>query len=178
MRTTQRELEQELWATTLRLESTGRRLVYEAAAAAGTELLFTSQELQSMRSEEEAWPSPKGLECKFNPVDWSTLWGRFKSPRYFFEGSGREQMKSPAEQLLKEAVNVAASMQEERLLTFYGECTLRELKKAAAYLIERLAEQETAMLDSLKGGDSAEHWSKLRQQLSLLEKSFGDKLEK
>lgn len=93
MRTTQRELEQELWATTLRLESTGRRLVHEAAEAAATELLFSTEEFHLMENEEQAWPSPKDLECQLQPVQWSALWGYFKSPRYFFEGTGRELVK-------------------------------------------------------------------------------------
>lgn len=178
MRTTQRELEQELWATTLRLESAARRLVQEAAYAAGTELLFTAEELQIMENDASAWPSPEGLDCPFQPIDWSTLWGYFKSPRYFFEGPGRDQVKSATELLLKEAVNIAAKAQAEKLLGFYVKCTYRALNLTSDSLREGLAEQEKAMLDLLKGGDSTEHWSKLRQDLYLLEKSFVDKVDK
>ncbi|MEK3659091.1 dynamin family protein [Paenibacillus sp. FSL F4-0236] len=178
MRTTKRELEQELWATTLRLESTGRRLVHEAAEAAATELFFSTQEFHLMENEEAAWPSPSELECQLQSVEWPTLWGHFKSPRYFFEGAGREQVKGAAEPLVKEAVNVAAAEQKKKLLAHYVDCIARELKVAAERLQEGLAEQEKAMLDLLKGGESADHWGQLGHQLSLLEQSFVDRLDK
>jgi hypothetical protein len=178
MRTTQRELEQELWATTLRLESTGRRLVHEAAEAASAELLFSPEEFHLMENEEASWPSPSELECQLQVVEWSTLWGHFKSPRYFFEGAGREQVKGAAEPLVKEAVNVAAAEQKKKLLAHYVECITSELKVAADRLQEGLAEQEKAMLDLLKGGESADHWGQLGHQLSLLEHSFVDRIDK
>ncbi|OME07367.1 hypothetical protein BSK64_08410 [Paenibacillus odorifer] len=178
MRTTQRELEQELWATTLRLESTGRRLVHEAAEAAATELLFSTEEFHLMENEEQAWPSPKDLECQLQPVQWSALWGYFKSPRYFFEGTGRELVKGAAEPLLKEAVNLAAAVQKEKLIAHYVENISRELKSAAESLQEGLAEQEKAMLDLLKGGETADHWGQISHQLSRLEQTFVDKVDK
>jgi hypothetical protein len=178
MRTTRRELEQELWATTLRLESTGRRLVHEAAAVAATELHFSTQELQLIENEEGAWPSITDLECQLQPVEWSSLWGHFKSPRYFFEGPGREQVKGAAEPLLKEVVNHAAAVQKTRLLAHYVECIAEELKIAADRLQEGLEEEEKAMLDLLKGGDSADHWGQLGHQLSLLEQTFVDIMDK
>lgn len=104
-----------------------------------------------MENEAAAWPSPSELECQLQSVEWPTLWGYFKSPRYFFEGAGREQVKGATEPLVKEAVNVAAAEQKKKLLAHYVDCIARELKVAAERLQEGLAEQEKAMLDLLKG---------------------------
>lgn len=178
VRTTQRELEQELWATTLRLENIGRRLVHEAAMAAAAELRFSPQDFHLMENEEEAWPSPEDLECKLQQIAWSSLWGHFKSPRFFFEGQGRELVKSAAEPLLKESVNLEAAVQKNKILEHYVECITSSLMAAAERLQEGLAEQEKAMLDLLEGGESAEHWGQLADQLTLLEQSFVDKVDK
>lgn len=64
------------------------------------------------------------------------------------------------------------------MLAHYVDCIARELKVAAERLQEGLAEQEKAMLDLLKGGESADHWGQLGHQLSLLEQSFVDRLDK
>lgn len=52
---------------------------------------------------------------------------------------------------MKEAVNLAAAVQKEKLIAHYVENISRELKSAAESLQEGLAEQEKAMLDLLKG---------------------------
>ncbi|WP_229521588.1 dynamin family protein [Paenibacillus monticola] len=176
-RTTQRELEQELWATTLRLEATGRRLVHEAAATAAAELSFSAPELQFMENDTESWPSPIVLECKLQPVDWLAIWGYFKSPRHFFEGTGRDKFKTTVEPLLREAIALAAVAQENTLLGHYAEAVTRALTTAAAKLREGLAEQEEALSGLRKGGDSAAHWGRLAHQLRLYEESFDDMVD-
>ncbi|KAI7247019.1 hypothetical protein KC345_g12005, partial [Hortaea werneckii] len=79
-RTVQRELEQELWATTLRLESSGRRFVTAAAAAAARDLGLSDQELRLLENSDERWPAPAKLDCLLAPLDWAGLWSRFRSP--------------------------------------------------------------------------------------------------
>lgn len=81
-RTLQRELEQELWATTLRLEAAGVRLVRQAALAAAEELALSGRELQL----QERWAAPDKLEAVLAPLDWPGFWSRFKSPRHFLKG--------------------------------------------------------------------------------------------
>ncbi|WP_249899543.1 dynamin family protein [Paenibacillus sp. PK3_47] len=177
-RSLQRELEQELWATTLRLEAAGRRLVRIAAASAAAELSIPEQELQILEDGAARWPSPARLEGHLQPLDWSALWSRFKSAKHFFEGTGRSELRSAAEPLLKEALAGAASSQENLLIDFYISVLEQELDKAANGLRETLAEREEAMAELLRGGDSEAHWSGIERELQLLEGSFDDIVDK
>ncbi|NQX49876.1 dynamin family protein, partial [Paenibacillus tritici] len=169
-----RELEQELWATTLRLESAGRRFVTQAAAAAAAELSVPEQELQLLENPDERWPAPVKLDCVLAPMDWAGLWSRFKSPRHFFEGPGRAEIRSAAEPWFKEAVGAAAEAQEQPLLTFYADAAAAALSLAADRLREELSEREAAMSELLKGGDSAQHWGEIAGELRLQEQAFDD----
>lgn len=173
-RTLQRELEQELWATTLRLEAAGHRLVKQAALAAAAELSISPQELQFLEKEKEEWTAPDQLEVALKQLDWLPLWSRFKSPRYFFEGPGRSELRAEAEPLLKEAVAAAAEVQQKLLLDFYANALEEALGRAAGRLREELNEREEAMSALLRGGDSAEHWGELALQLHRLEQSFDE----
>lgn len=177
-RSLQRELEQELWATTLRLETAGRRLVWASAAAAAEELSIPEQELQILENVEERWPTPAKLECQLKPLDWPMLWSRFKSPRHFFEGTGRSEVRAAAEPLLKEAVAEAALSLENLLIDFYVSVLEQALHKAADSLRETLAEREEVMAEMLRGGDSTAHWYGIEGELQLLEGSFDDIVDK
>lgn len=169
-----RELEQELWATTLRLESAGRRFVTQAATAAAAELSIPDQELQLLENPDERWPAPAKLNCVLAPLDWAGLWSRFKSPRHFFEGPGRAEIRAAAEPWFKEAVAAAAQGQEDSLLTFYTDAAATALSQAADQLREGLSEQEAAMSALLKGGDGAEHWGRIAEELRLQEQAFAE----
>ncbi|WP_143013485.1 dynamin family protein [Paenibacillus jilunlii] len=171
-RTVQRELEQELWATTLRLEAAGRRLAHSAAAAAAEELSIPAEELQFLQNDKEPWPSPAKLECRLAPLDWPALWSRFKSPRHFFEGAGRNEVRAAAEPWMKEAVAGAAEELESFLLGFYTDSVEAALLRAGDALRESLTEREAAITELLKGGDSAEHWHRLSRELLRLEEAF------
>ncbi|WP_379150642.1 dynamin family protein, partial [Paenibacillus sp. sgz5001063] len=173
-RTIQRELEQELWATTLRLEAAGRRLVHSAAIAAAEELSIPAEELQFLQNDKEPWPAPVKLEVRLEPLDWSALWSRFKSPRHFFEGTGRNEVRAGAEPGMKEAVAAAAEGQESLLLEFYVGSLDTAFSRVVKVLRENLSEREAAITELLEGGDSAEHWSHLSSELLQLEQALGD----
>ncbi|MFD1774229.1 dynamin family protein [Paenibacillus rhizophilus] len=175
-RTAGRELEAELWATTLRLTAAGRRLVREASAAAALELGLPADSPFSASEEEEAWPAPKGLEGDLPPADWGKLWGLFKSPKHFFEGGGRDALRNAAEALLKEAIAEGAAKRETLLLDHYESLAVQALARAAVALRETLEEQDLAMSAMLKGGDSAERWTLLVHGLRELETAFGDRM--
>lgn len=176
-RTLQRELEQELWATTLRLEAAGKRLAGQAALAAAEELSLSGGELELLENGQERWTAPEKLEAHLNPLDWPAYWSRFKSPRHFFEGPGRSELRAEAEPLLKEALTRAAEAEQELLLDFYTVALNTALAMAAGRLHEAMQEREEAMSELLKGGDSAEHWNEIASQLHLLEQSFGELLK-
>ncbi|MFE4710059.1 dynamin family protein [Paenibacillus sp. NPDC056722] len=171
-RTVQRELEQELWATTLRLEAAGNRLVHEAVAAATAELPFMEGEAQLVDDEEIRWSPPAEMDLRLQPIHWTSLWGMFKSPRQFFEGGGRDKVKSAVEPLLKEAITVAVAAQEPKLLEHYAVGAQAALNITADRLRERLSEQEEAMTNLQKGGDSAERWGELALQLRRIGETF------
>ncbi|WP_143192074.1 dynamin family protein [Paenibacillus helianthi] len=173
-RTTQRELEQELWATTLRLEAAGRRLVHSAAAAAAEELSIPPEELHFLQNDRESWSAPAKLEVRLEPLDWTALWSRFKSPRHFFEGTGRNEVRAGAEPGMKESVAGAVEEQESFLLDFYAERMDAALSQVVKELSENLSEREAAITELLRGGDSAEHWSLLSSELLELEQALGD----
>ncbi|WP_151734535.1 dynamin family protein [Paenibacillus tengchongensis] len=177
-RTLQRELEQELWATTLRLEQTGRRLVQTAALAAAADLSIPEQEALLLIGDGADWAAPAALECRLRPFDWSQLFGRFKSPRHFFEGPGRNEVRAAAEPWLKEAVAGAAAVAEETLLAFYAAAAAAALGQAAQSLLGSLQEQETALTELLKGGDAAGRWEWMVQQLADQEGAFNDILNR
>ncbi|WP_052088360.1 dynamin family protein [Paenibacillus wynnii] len=177
-RTVQRELEQELWATTLRLEAKGRQLVRLTVGSAAEELAFSESETLFLLEEDQHWPPPKSVECQLQPLNWSNLWNDFKSPRHFFEGSGRDKIKSAVEPLLKEAVANAAVQLERALLTHYERCILEALQDSADHLRNLLSEQELAMSLDREGGDSAAGLSQLVRDLLDLEQSFDDLVDK
>ncbi|WP_052410256.1 dynamin family protein [Paenibacillus durus] len=173
-RTAGRELESELWATTLRLTDAGRRLVREAAAAAAFELGLPHELPSSRVTEDNAWPAPEGLEGNLPPADWGRLWGLFKSPKHFFEGGGRDALRNAVEPLLKEALASAALKREKLLLDHYESLTLQALAGASEALREMMKEQELAMSAMRKGGDSAGRWSQLVGRLRDQETAFGN----
>ncbi|WNS44559.1 dynamin family protein [Paenibacillus sp. MMS20-IR301] len=172
-----RELEQELWATTLRLEAAGRRFVGITAAAAAADLSAEGHEPLLRENAGQHWPSPEKLDCGLAPLDWAELWGQFKSPRHFFEGPGRAGIRAAAEPRFKEAVAAAVALQEELLLNYYCEAAAEALVLAGDELREQLAEREAAMTELLKGGDSAQHWGRTAGELSLLEQAFDDMVD-
>lgn len=144
----------------------------QAATAAAAELSIPDQELQLLENPDERWPAPAKLDCVLAPLDWAGLWSRFKSPRHFFEGPGRAEIRAAAEPWFKEAVAAAAQGQEDSLLTFYTEAAAAALSQAADQLREGLSEQEAAMSALLKGGDGAEHWGRIAEELRLQEQAF------
>ncbi|QWU14576.1 GTPase Era, involved in 16S rRNA processing [Paenibacillus sophorae] len=173
-RTAGRELEGELWATTLRLTAAGRRLVREAAVAAALELGLPHELPSSGVAEDNAWPAPEGLEGDLPPADWGRLWGLFKSPKHFFEGGGRDALRNAVEPQLKEALASAASKREKLLLDHYESLTLQVLARASEALREMLEEKDLAMSAMREGGDSAGRWSRLIRSLRDHETAFGD----
>lgn len=176
-RTVQRELEQELWATTLRLEAKGRLLARNAVVAAAKELSFSDSEILLLVEQDSSWLPPIGLECRLEPIEWSGLWNEFKSPRHFFEGVGRDKVKTLVEPLLKASVSAAAAEQERNLFDYYKGCLSDTLRNDADRLLDLLSEEEEAMSMNRKGGDSAAYWALLASDIYELEHSFDDMVD-
>ncbi|WP_341278095.1 dynamin family protein [Paenibacillus sp. FSL H8-0537] len=97
----QMELAQELQATSLRLERILNGLLRKQFDSCASELAALLTGYQSIPYETAAIPTPE------IDVDWTTtditgkwLWSRFKSPRQFFEGDGKGQLRKELEALL------------------------------------------------------------------------------
>ncbi|MBY9081710.1 dynamin family protein [Paenibacillus sp. HN-1] len=173
-RTAGGELEAELWATTLRLSSAGRRLVLSAADAIVEELGGSGLTCEGEAWDERSWPAPGRLEAALPEAalpeaDWDRWWPFFKSPKAFFEGGGRDALRRAAEPQLKEAIAAAAAKAEPALLAHYETLASEALATAARELASALKEREIAMLSLLKGGDTAERWAALAQELQQIE---------
>ncbi|MFS0722581.1 dynamin family protein [Paenibacillus sp. 1P07SE] len=132
----QSELSEELLATTLRLEGAVKRQVgarYDAAAAELAERLegftaaaFDPQEIEAPDTG-EVWQT--------DVVDRKLLWTRFRSPRHFFEGDGKAQLRQELEKLLAgplqqyaDAIAEAWSSHYERQWSRLAEATETQLK--------------------------------------------------
>ena len=172
-RSMQRELEQELWATTLRLAAEGNRLIREAMAESARRLGVAEEELPYSELPAEAWPSPPGFEdAVLTSNDWQAYWRTFRNPRHFFEGPGRAELRNALEPVMRQAVADASEAGERLLQRFYAEALSGELERAVTQALEALKEREQALQGIGKGGDAAVRWSGLVGTLAKLENQF------
>ncbi|MGV2686619.1 dynamin, partial [Clostridium perfringens] len=105
MRTLSLELDQELWATTLRLEMAGRKLTEEAALKAAADINGMGEGLSLAIRRDKDWSPPELEETELQiQGDWLSFWPTFKNPKHFFEGSGSSKLREAAEPKVKEAV--------------------------------------------------------------------------
>ena len=162
-----RELDQELWATTLRLELKAKSIVQEGS------LRFTDQInaldeglLLTPVKEEQDWTVPNLQGSKFHKtVEWGALWSTFKSPKLFFEGKGREKLKIGVEPTLRDNIAEAATAQEPLLCDFYIHEFSNALTRQALVLEEQLLESQSALESTLQLSEGAATWHDLEDQL-------------
>lgn len=172
-RSLQRELEQELWATTLRLAAEGNRLIREAMTETARRLGAGEEELPYTELPAAAWPSPPGFsDAVLTPADWQTYWRGFRNPRHFFEGPGRSELRHALEPVMRQAVAAASEAGERLLQAFYAEALTCQLERAVSQALAALQEREQALLEIGKGGDAAARWSGLVRTLAELERRF------
>ncbi|BBH19680.1 hypothetical protein Back11_10250 [Paenibacillus baekrokdamisoli] len=116
------ELAQELQATSLRLDNTLNKLAakkfHDTAEEVAQSLQgFTTaafQPLALLTPEEQPAFQATGMESKL-------LWGRFKSPRYFFEGEGKAKLRETLEIELSEPLQSWMNQAQSDWSTRYGE---------------------------------------------------------
>ncbi|PZD93594.1 dynamin [Paenibacillus sambharensis] len=164
-----KELSQELLATQLRLEVSLKRLVlkhYEAEAA------DTSQHLNGFRAEEyepgdAASPALKEEWQAQEEPDVRWLSSRFKSPRHFFEGSGKSVMREDLEALLASGMQDYMDRRAEEWTGHYEQVWKSALAEAASRLERSIRSYESGRLASLNQSVSE---AELRQLLDALSK--------
>lgn len=169
MRTLSIELDQELWATTLRLEQAGRTLTEGAAAKAAADMNGMAEGLSLGIRRESDWEAPALGETELQiQGDWLSYWSLFKNPKHFFEGSGSSKLREAAEPKIKEAIADVVAMREEQLTDHYVQMGALSLKHQVSVLEEQLNESMAAIISSLQDGQSPMMWRKLADELDAL----------
>lgn len=172
-RTIVHELEQELWATTLRLENKGKAVLRTAAEAAVEDIRGYDPVILLAPPEEKSWAAPEWKEQGLASfVDWSTYWALFKSPKQFFENGGREKLRNTVEPVIKEALSEEAARKQEWLASYYSDLVGSAQARQKEALKEQLQEAMEAATASLSSGEQPESWDQLAAQLQDMEQSL------
>ncbi|HEY2492605.1 MAG TPA: dynamin family protein [Paenibacillus sp.] len=169
-----REMDQELWATTLRLELKVKAMVQEASVKLTIQINDIDESLLlTPMKETKEWPVPELEDSKLeNSVNWNSLWSMFKAPKLFFEGNGREKLKLAVEPILKEGLSIASLHQQPLFILFYVNQLQIYLHEQRDALQEQLEESLEAMESSLQSQEAIESWSGLAQDLKQFEQSI------
>ncbi|GIP25704.1 GTPase [Paenibacillus sp. J23TS9] len=172
-RTIVHELEQELWATTLRLENKGKAVLHAAADGAAEDIRGYDAVIMLTPPAEKQWTSPEWNDAGLTSfVDWTSYWSLFKSPKHFFEDGGREKLRSAVEPVIKEALSGEAAVKQEVLVSFYNTLVTDAQEKQKEELREQLHEAMEAATSSLSSGEQPEVWDQLASQLQQMEQSL------
>ncbi|WP_438351152.1 dynamin family protein [Paenibacillus sp. FA6] len=166
-----REIDQEIWATTLRLELKAKSILEEAAIRFTNQIhgLNEGMLLTPMR-ENQDWIVPDLQGSQFQQsMDWDSMWSSFKTPKLFFEGKGREKLRLTIEPKLKEAIAEAVILQQQQLSDFYVTEFQKGLHRQAGILEEQLVEGYSALEQTLQLTDSLEQWHELANELTIFE---------
>ncbi len=170
------ELDQEFWATTLRLEHKGRHLAQETVQRTLQEISHLTEGLNLSLSQDRELAAPKLEETDLVLAGgWLSYWSFFKNPKHFFEGTGSQKLREAAEPKVKEAAAVVIKQCEALFEKHYAEEIRQSLVMYSDALQEQLEESVNAMIMSLQDGQSPEMWRKLADQLVQLEQkqSYG-----
>ncbi|MWV42047.1 dynamin [Paenibacillus sp. HJL G12] len=172
-RTIVHELDQELWATTLRLENKGKMVLRTAAEEAAQAIQGYDAVIMLTPPEEKEWASPKWNDAGLTSfVDWSSYWSNFKTPKHFFEDGGREKLRSAVEPVIREALSAEASSKQEVLVSYYHDLVAAAQLRQQDELKEQLIEAMEAAASSLDSGEQPEIWDQLAEQLLQTEQSL------
>jgi GTPase Era involved in 16S rRNA processing len=166
-----REIEQEIWATTLRLELKAKSMIEETMIGC-TDQIHELDEgiLITSTREGKDWPVPDLQDIPLSRyVDWSGTWSAFKTPKLFFEGKGREKLRLAVEPTLKELIAEAVILQQQHLSRFYVMEFQKALHRQMDILEEQLLESYSGMEHTLQSTDSPKQWHELAEELTLFE---------
>ncbi|MDG0052967.1 dynamin family protein [Paenibacillus sp. P2(2022)] len=164
------ELSQELLATTLRLEKTGQALVRKAIQQCVDHMNHQLNGLDCTVPEFREWAVPELMDISLQEsIQWKDYWNSFKNPKLFFEGTGRANLQTRLEPILRQLIGEAVDQQRERLSSFYVAMMQEEQTWQKAQLREQMLETIRGMEHALKGGEKPQVWEELADQLANLE---------
>lgn len=163
------ELEQEVLATTLRMEKASERVVSERLEVYGREAEAAAAGLTLSKPELTKWQTPELAQMKIADVlDWKSLWSLFRNPRYFFEQGGREKFREEVSARLDQLIATMLEQQREQLSQYYIVGLNERLQEAADDMQRQIAEWVEGTEASLQTDVSADRWSALASDLDTL----------
>ncbi|KQY87824.1 hypothetical protein ASD24_08325 [Paenibacillus sp. Root52] len=160
------ELEQELLATTLRLEQTGQTWLQKQITDCIEELKRLSGGMDLSLSFNEEWTTPVLEEIRLEePSGWKTYQSYLRNPKQFFEGGGRQRLQEILEPVIKQMVADVLPPAQHKLIEFYDVQLQQSLQYQARQLEERLQEAVNALNETLTSGILADEWNALSLQV-------------
>lgn len=164
------ELEQELLATTLRLEQTGQAWVAKQVTECIDEVKQLTGGIDLSLTLEEKWNTPVLEEIRLEePSGWKNYWSYFRNPKQFFEGDGRQRLQEALDSVLKQMIIEALPASEQTLVQFYDAQVGQSVQHQARQLTERLDEAISGIQETLESGIPAEQWASLSAQLEQMQ---------
>ncbi|CAM4215626.1 dynamin family protein [Paenibacillus tarimensis] len=165
-----KELSQELLATQLRLELSLKRLVqkhYESEAADTSRLLEGFRAEAYEPSDASAPEVYEEWQAREQPdIRWLST--RFKSPRHFFEGSGKSAMREELEQLLAPGMQDYMERRAEEWTGHYEQAWKSALAEVASRLERSIRSYESGRMASLNQSVSEVELRRLFDALSVV----------
>lgn len=166
------ELEQELLATTLRLEQAGQTWLMKQVTECIDEVRQLSGGVDVSLPLNERWTTPVLEEVRLEePSGWKSYLNYFRNPKQFFEGDGRQRLQEALDPVLKQMIIEVLPAAQDKLIQFYDNQLCQSLQHQSRQLEERLDEAVSGIQDTLESGIPAEQWTSLSNQLEQIERS-------
>lgn len=160
------ELEQELLATTLRLEQAGKSWVAKQLTECTADLERMLEGMDLSQAFDEQWATPVLKEIRLEePSGWKSYQSYFRNPKQFFEGDGRRRLQEAIEPVIKQMAADALPAAQEQLVGFYDDRVRASLRHQASELTERVQEAAAALNETMTSGVPAEEWHNLSVQV-------------
>lgn len=164
------ELEQELLATTLRLEQTGQTWLTKQVTDCIDDVRQLSGGVDVSLPLNERWSTPVLEEVRLEePSGWKSYLNYFRNPKQFFEGDGRQRLQEALDPVLKQMIIEVLPAAQDKLIQFYDNQLSQSLQHQSRQLEERLDEAVSGIQDTLESGIPAEQWTSLSVQLEQIE---------
>ncbi|MEW4370214.1 dynamin family protein [Paenibacillus kandeliae] len=163
------ELEQEVLATTLRMEKAARRLIMDRMQTYGREAEKQAPGLRLSPFEPTDWQTPELPPLLAGEtLNWKSFWPLFRNPRYFFEQGGRDKVRNQLSTELDQLIGKLLDGQRDRLATYYIDGLGGRLQQTAEELQRQISEWAEGTEASLQMADGPERWQQLATRLEQL----------
>ncbi|WP_411347293.1 dynamin family protein [Paenibacillus sp. WLX2291] len=163
------ELEQEVLATTLRMEKAARRLIADRMQTYGREAEKQAPGLRLSPFEPTDWQTPELPPLLAGEtLNWKSFWPLFRNPRHFFEQGGRDKVRNQLSSELDQLIGTLLDGQRDRLAAYYIDGLGGRLHQTAEELQRQISEWAEGTEASLQMADGPERWQQLATRLEQL----------